>query len=41
MSDGSSMYTGSFSRHAVRINRSISRAALRGVSLARATVTSV
>jgi hypothetical protein len=39
MSEGSSMYTGSFSRHAVRINLSISVAALRGVSLACAAVT--
>ena len=39
MSDGSSMYTGSFSRHAVRISLSISVAALRGVSLACAAVT--
>ena len=35
MSDGSSMYTGSFSRQAVRISLSISVAALRGVSLVR------
>ena len=39
MSDGTSMYTGSFSRHAVRISRSISLAALRGVSRACAAVT--
>ena len=39
MSDGSSMYTGSFSRQAVRIRRSISVAALWGVSLACAAVT--
>jgi hypothetical protein len=38
MSDGSSMYTGSLSRHAVRISRSISVAALCGVSLACAMV---
>ena len=39
MSDGSSMYTGSFSRQAVRINRSISVTALSGVILACAQVT--
>ena len=39
MSDGSSMYTGSFSRQAVRISLSISAAALRGVSLECAAVT--
>jgi hypothetical protein len=39
MSDGSSMYTGSLSCQAVRINRSISVIALSGVSLAWAAVT--
>jgi hypothetical protein len=39
MSDGSSIYTGSFSRQAVTIRLSISVAALRGVSLACAAVT--
>ena len=39
MSDGSSMYTGSFSRQAVVISRSISVTALYGVSRACAAVT--
>jgi hypothetical protein len=39
MSDGSSMYTGSFSRHAVRISLSISMAVLHGVGLACAAMT--
>ncbi len=39
MSDGSSMYTGSFSRQAVRISRSISVAAFCGVSRACPAVT--
>ena len=39
MSEGSSMYTGSFSCQAVWMSRSISVTALRGVSLAWAAVT--